>query len=217
MNGQEIENLLFYGFISMIQPTDRIYTVMGNHDSGNGEGQYEVCSQRFWSYYDDFMNENVNDKPYYYREVNGYGFVFLGSEQDNVNTSFVSQEQLDWLDEILTSNDGSGLPIFVFNHHPYNYLDSYENAVKLEDILTRHKNVFYLSGHTHTTRMSFEQLDEDSYSINLPKCTEESADYATDDSGLGVQIYVFDNEVRIRARRYYDSQWGNYEFTYEVK
>lgn len=100
MNGQEIENLLFYGFISMIQPTDRIYTVMGNHDSGNGEGQYEVCSQRFWSYYDDFMNENVTGKPYYYREVNGYGFVFLGSEQDNVNTSFVSQEQLNWLDEI---------------------------------------------------------------------------------------------------------------------
>lgn len=65
--------------------------------------------------------------------------------------------------------------------------------------------------------MSFEQLDEDSYSVNLPKCTVESADYAADDSGLGVQIYVFDNEVRIRARRYYDSQWGNYDFTYELK
>lgn len=217
MNGQEIENLFFYGFISLIDPAEKIYTAMGNHDTGNGINEYDKLSERFWSYYEDFTGESVSDKPYYYREVKGYMFIFLGSEQDNVNSSFVSREQLEWLEALLDSNDATGRPVFVFNHHPYNYLASTDNAVELERILTQHRNVFYLGGHTHTAEMTFETLDEDSYSINLPRCTDESEDYANNDAGLGVQIYVFDNEVHIRARRYYAYQWANYDFTYAVK
>ncbi len=217
MNGQIIENLLFHGFINQIKPAEKIYTVIGNHDTGNGINEYEKLSERFWSYYNNFTGENVTDKPYYYREVNGYYFVFLGSEEDNVNTSFVSQEQLQWLDGILDLNEVTGRPVFVFNHHPYNYLDSRENALELQKILTEHSNVFYLSGHTHTTKMNFENLDEDSYSINLPRCTDESDNFETNDSGLGVQIYVSDDKVQIKARRYYASQWENYDFTYDIK
>lgn len=216
MNGQIIENLFFHGFINEIKPVEKVYTVMGNHDTGNGIDKYDSLSKRFWSYYNTFNNENV-DNVYYWREVNGYRFVFLGSESDNVNTSVISETQLQWLDDVLTENDNTGKPVFVFNHHPYNYLENEDNAVELEKILTEHKNVFYLSGHTHTTQMDFEKFDEDSYSFNLPRCTEATDNADTNDSGLGLQIYVFDNEVQVKSRRYYDSQWGKYDFTYEIK
>lgn len=216
MNGQIIENLFFHGFINEIKPVEKIYTVMGNHDTGNGIDKYDSLSKRFWSYYNTFNNENV-DNVYYWREVNGYRFVFLGSESDNVNTSVISEAQLQWLDGVLAENDNTGKPVFVFNHHPYNYLENADNAVELERILTEHKNVFYLSGHTHTTQMDFEKFDEDSYSFNLPRCTEATDNADTNDSGLGLQIYVFDNEVQVKSRRYYDSQWGKYDFTYEIK
>lgn len=216
MNGQIIENLFFHGFINEIKPVEKVYTVMGNHDTGNGIDKYDSLSKRFWSYYNTFNNENV-DNVYYWREVNGYRFVFLGSESDNVNTSVISEAQLKWLDGVLAENDNTGKPVFVFNHHPYNYLENADNAVELERILTEHKNVFYLSGHTHTTQMDFEKFDEDSYSFNLPRCTEATDNADTNDSGLGLQIYVFDNEVQVKSRRYYDSQWGKYDFTYEIK
>lgn len=216
MNGQIIENLFFHGFINEIKPVEKIYTVMGNHDTGNGIDKYDSLSKRFWSYYNTFNNENV-DNVYYWREVNGYRFVFLGSESDNVNTSVISEAQLQWLDGVLDENDNTGKPVFVFNHHPYNYLENADNAVELERILTEHKNVFYLSGHTHTTQMDFEKFDEDSYSFNLPRCTEATDNADTNDSGLGLQIYVFDNEVQVKSRRYYDSQWGKYDFNYEIK
>lgn len=216
MNGQIIENLFFHGFINEIKPVEKVYTVMGNHDTGNGIDKYDSLSKRFWSYYNTFNNENV-DNVYYWREVNGYRFVLLGSESDNVNTSVISEAQLKWLDGVLAENDNTGKPVFVFNHHPYNYLENADNAVELERILTEHKNVFYLSGHTHTTQMDFEKFDEDSYSFNLPRCTEATDNADTNDSGLGLQIYVFDNEVQVKSRRYYDSQWGKYDFTYEIK
>ena len=216
MNGQIIENLFFHGFINEIKPVEKVYTVMGNHDTGNGIDKYDSLSKRFWSYYNTFNNENV-DNVYYWREVNGYRFVFLGSESDNVNTSVISEAQLKWLDGVLAENDNTGKPVFVFNHHPYNYLENADNAVELERILTEHKNVFYLSGHTHTTQMDFEKFDEDSYSFNLPRCTEATDNADTNDSGLGLQIYVFDNEVQVKSRRYYDSQWGKYDFNYEIK
>lgn len=216
MNGQIIENLFFHGFINEIKPVEKVYTVMGNHDTGNGNDKYDSLSKRFWSYYNTFNNENV-DNVYYWREVNGYRFVFLGSESDNVNTSVISEAQLQWLDKVLSENDAGGKPVFVFNHHPYNYLENEDNAVKLERILTEHKNVFYLSGHTHTTQTAFERFDEDSYSFNLPRCTEATDNSDTNDSGLGLQIYVFDNEVQVKSRRYYDSRWGKYDFTYEIK
>lgn len=216
MNGQIIENLFFHGFINEIKPVEKIYTVMGNHDTGNGIDKYDSLSKRFWSYYNTFNNENV-DNVYYWREVNGYRFVFLGSESDNVNASVISEAQLQWLDGVLDENDNTGKPVFVFNHHPYNYLENADNAVELERILTEHKNVFYLSGHTHTTQMDFEKFDEDSYSFNLPRCTEATDNADTNDSGLGLQIYVFDNEVQVKSRRYYDSQWGKYDFNYEIK
>ena len=40
MNGQSIENLFFFSAVKAISPAEKIFVALGNHDIGNGEGDY---------------------------------------------------------------------------------------------------------------------------------------------------------------------------------
>ena len=46
MNGQHIENMLFHGAVNRYLKGETILPVMGNHDIGNGEGDYEKLQNR---------------------------------------------------------------------------------------------------------------------------------------------------------------------------
>ena len=215
MNGQDIESMFFYGAIDQINPSENIFVVQGNHDVGNGEGDYEQLRDRFLGYNNSFFNANLT-KAYYHRVVNGCYFIFLASESNTVNEAYISDEQIEWLKDVLAEAQESGNPIFVFNHHPiYAVQDDY---LKLYYVLLGIDNLFYLSGHTH------REIEKDwtfgNYygirTINLHRCTEPvSEDY---DAGIGMQIEVYDNEVVFRVRDYYDDLWvDGYEMTYEIR
>lgn len=214
MGGQDFENMLFYGVIETIKPAEKIFTAMGNHDSGNGQNKYDSAAKTFWSYFNGFTGHNVT-KPYYYEKLKNCYFIFMGSESDAVHTPDISDEQLTWLDEILTKAEADGLPAFVFNHHtPWHLADK---SATLIDIITKHSDVFYISGHTHTTKLTASDFDEDSHYINLPKSTDLNTNGESDDAGLGLQVEIYESEIVMRARRFYNSEWSNYEFTYAVK
>lgn len=214
MNGQNIENLFFYGLIERIQPAESIYTAMGNHDTGNGVDQYDKLASRFWSYYNAFTGNQV-EAPYYYSvKLDDCYFIFMASESDAVNSPDISIEQINWLDGVLTEAENDNLPAFVFNHHPYTHL--IENYTELLDVLVAHHDVFYICGHTHTTKLLAFDFDYDSHYINLPKCTDiVSSTDEYDDAGTGIQVEIYDSQVVIRARRFYASEWL-YEYDYSI-
>lgn len=214
MNGQNIEKLVFYGMLKKIIPDKTVYTALGNHDTGNGIDDYDHRFGTFFSYYNGFYDDSI-ETPYYYKEVSGCYFIFLGSESDAINYAKISAEQLDWLENLLKTCTLSGKPTFIFNHHPYFAVEDY--SAELQRIITEYKNVFYISGHTHTEYFTYYDLDEDSHYINLPKVTELREDGNDNDFGMGIQVYVFDDSVNIKTRRYYDSEWGKYDLTYELK
>ena len=54
------------------------------------------------------------------------------------------------------------------------------------------------------------------YKLIIPKCTDVPADGVQDDSGAGLQIEVYENEVVVRARRFCTSEWLG-EYRYPVK
>lgn len=210
MNGQHIENMFLYGILNKIKPADRVFMTLGNHDTGNGIDKYDSLLKRYYSYYNDFYGENVNS-PYYYEIVNGYYFIFLGSEEDDVNSPVVSEEQFNWLDGILAEATENGKPVFVFGHHPYTH---YENPLILKDIFTKYKNVFIFSGHMHNYFITAENLSETVHHFNLPRVTELDSDGNTVDStGLGVNVGIYPDKVVIRERNFYTGEWSNeYEF-----
>ena len=50
MNGQVLENTLFHGAAKMLLPGQTILPVVGNHDIGNGHGDYAKLQNRWYDY-----------------------------------------------------------------------------------------------------------------------------------------------------------------------
>lgn len=219
MNGQHIESIFFYGLEKVIAPAEKIVNVMGNHDTGNGTDVYDECLAKFIGYNNAFFDADI-DAPYFYNIINGYYFITLGSEKDNVDYCYMTLEQYEWLENILTEATEAGKPVFVFNHHPYFLLDC-EKSV--DDLLNSYKNVFYFYGHTHWPINNYNTFtDHGNYiSVNLPRCTDvltEDNGEIDDYSGIGMQVEVYDDEVVLRMRNFYEGGWiEEFERTYSVK
>lgn len=219
MNGQDIESMLFYGILLKEKRiADQLIVAPGNHDYGNGEGDYEEFLTRFMNYNNGVLRAKIS-KPYYYKVVNGYYFIVLAPEDLCVHTMPITKEQLKFLDETLALATAEGKPAFVCAHHPCHYdeiieggdtLPRYDN-VYLLDILNKYENVFYISGHTHVPTWAGWTFAE-RYGINiinLPKTTELLGEDSEVYEGTGemIQLEVYDDRVVGRVRNAYTGEW----------
>ncbi len=199
MNGQGTESFLLFGGLSALVNSENTFLILGNHDIGNGEGDYDEFFARFTSY-NNFFLKNKIDNPYYYRVVDGHYMIFLAPETLCVHSFYMSDEQIEWLKETLELAKASGNPIFVFSHHPLTYLEN-DNSNLLVDILSGYDNVFHLHGHTHWSYYTYKNGNVTC--ANLPRVTE-TEDYAP---GTGVVVEVYENEVILRERDFYSGEW----------
>lgn len=214
MNGQHIENSLFFGTINALRPAKEILVAAGNHDFSNGTGTYEEFSKRFLGYNNAFFTENLT-VPYFCKVINGCYIVVLSSEDVTVNTMYLSDTQLAWLKEVLDEAAENKAPIFVMAHHPANYLEG-RQATELTDILNDYDNLLYFCGHTHSEISAGSIYNIDGVNcVNLPRCTEwKTEGYNT---GVGAQVEVYEDEIVVRIRDFYDSVWlDEYETSYSV-
>ncbi|MGN0447596.1 MAG: metallophosphoesterase family protein [Acutalibacteraceae bacterium] len=201
MNGQGIENALFFGAVKTMKDDGNIFVMTGNHDLSNGEGSYKEHVNRFIDYNNNYLKNKI-DKPYYYRVVNGYYMIFLSTEKATVNEMYISQEQLTWLKGVMDEAAQSGKPIFVFSHYPMIDLEG-EDTTVLADILYDYDDVYFFNGHTH------EPFDTYTYMratcVNVPRTAEKTEESTFE----GVVVEVYEDEVLIRQRNFYDGQWVN--------
>lgn len=212
MNGQLLENIFFYTAIRAVKPSENNFVVAGNHDYGNGEGDFNKFCANFLINNALFLETNLV-KPYYYRVVDGIYMIFLSSEGSSVNECIMSDEQYVWLEDVLGEAKEADAPVFVFNHHPVNYISD-EDSSRLADILGKYENLLYIHGHIHN------KLNQSSFyewngirSINLPRSTE-IVDY---EPGDGIFVEVYDDEILVRGRNFIDGEWiDGLEFRYPV-
>lgn len=211
MNGQFLENLLFYQTVKKLCFDNTNLVVMGNHDIGNNQGEYA-------SYLKDFINFNKqinNDiqKPYYYRVINGIYFVFIAPEEMTNNYCIMSESQLCWLESVLDEAKKRCAPIFVYNHFPLYSINGVDRYA-LAELLCRYDNLLYIYGHTH------RELDKERFqniggvnTIGLPKAQGEGYE-----GGVGIVIEVYENEIIVRARNFINNKWINdLEYIYPIK
>ena len=215
MNGQTLENMLFYGSVDKYLRGEKILPVVGNHDIGNGNGDYGKLQNRWYTFTNSFTDLEV-DKPYYYQVIDGYYFIVIGPEMQLVSDLYMSDEQLSWLEDVLRKASGTGKPAFLFSHYPTDYLvDEEENpSGRLVDILAEYASehdLFCFVGHTHMPMFLFWSFDEDNGypEILLPRITDLSGsdDEPYDETGVGVEVEIYENEVLVRARDFYRSVW----------
>ena len=203
MNGQLLENFFFYSAVRTIKPAKDNFIVMGNHDIGNGTGEFDKHLRNFVLNNKLYLGNDVGKAGYYYRVVNGCYMIFLASEELTVNECVMTQEQLAWLEGILNEAAEKNATIFVFNHHPLYYLRGVESDA-LAKLLVKYDNLLYIHGHIH------DELGTDNFknqggvdTINLPR-TSEIVDY---EPGDGIVVEVYENEILVRGRDFVKGEW----------
>ena len=222
MNGQQIEHMIFFGVVNRISPAKNTIVAMGNHEVGNagdakGYTNYEDMVQRYYNYSKVFLDNDIS-KPYFYKVINGYYFIVLGTESSTDNYYDISDEQLTFLKNTMDLAAADGKPIFVLNHHPVTR-EAGDKTYSVMSILSQYRNVYYFYGHTHAALSSYSVRQFGTVTlINLPQFTAiDTSDETGENSGVGFALEVYDDEVVIRARDCYDGKWlENYEYRFPI-
>ena len=211
MNGQDIEELIFFGALERANLDGEVIVAPGNHDFSNGEGDYDKFSKRFINYSNAFMDYKISS-PYFYRVVDGYYFIVVSSEDTTAEYLDISEAQYSWLEGVLKEAGESGKPIFVFSHYPI--YDGKDSKDRLSEILNDYDNLIYFYGHTHyylseNTAHTYNGVN----CINIPKTTET----AWDDTGVGAFVEVYENEIVVKMRDFHDNKlMDGYTYKYTI-
>ena len=216
MNCQTLENLIFHGTVANVLKGETILPVMGNHDIGNGNGDYDKLQKRWYSFTEAFFGRKLSH-PYYYEVIDGYYFIVLGMEDHLVYEMMMTDEQFAWLEGVLAEAKNSGKPVFVFSHYPADdAIDEDGNATdRLIDMLAeynRENDLFYFCGHTHMPLWLFWSFHtSDGFpEIYLPRLTELAGgddNEIYEHSGDGVEVEVYPDHVLVRGRNFYHGNW----------
>ena len=206
MNGFITEYPILNGLTASLLPNTLCLPVCGNHDVGNGEGDFQELKTRFIRQYNAFHPHEPIDRMYYAREINGYRFILLADCEKVGDCKTAPTELVEWFGEQLDQAEQTGKPVFVGCHYPSSYLDQ-----DLRDLIAAHHNVFYFSGHLHRHSVDARRIvygRDDLWDFNLPRVTEynESNNTTTNYTGLGVNVSVTDTAVTINVYNYYTAK-----------
>lgn len=213
MNGQLAEDIFFYAGLRGINPAKNNLVVVGNHDQGNGEGDFAELSENFLKFNKLFLGNKL-DKAYYYRVINDCYVIVLASEDPNAQTFIMGTEQFNWLEGVLKEAKAANAPTIVLNHFPIRYLQGTYNGTQLANLFKEYNVDLFLHGHIHN------DLGEDNFynwgginCINLPRVTEITEYVAGD----GVVLEVYENEIVVRGRDFIKGEWiDGLDFTYTI-
>ena len=233
MNGNLGESILFHGTAALLLKNETVLPVMGNHDIGNGQGDYKKLENRWYDYTKAFFGKDLST-PYYYEVIDGYYFIVLGTEAQTVHEMRMSQAQFRFLEDALAKAAQSGKPAFVFAHFPMDYAtdETGEETDRLTNLLAEYNktnDLFVFVGHTHMPLYLFWSFhtDDGFPETYLPRLTElggENDHELLDDTGTGLEVELYENEIVLRGRDFYRGEWkydtydeAMCEVTYQLK
>lgn len=227
-NGTRDEYRCLAALIKSNNRAEKLITALGNHDV-RGDMFAEDYDLNMSNYYNFCSLLGVKTgKPYWFKKVNGYYFIVLGSEADLNARTYISDTQLRWLDLRLTSAERTGKPAFIVCHQVIDHTNNVDNLWKFDgsigeqsdavrDVIRKHTEnglrVLYLSGHLHQPfgENSFEQPFPNLYCLNLPSVQFNEA------FGQGCMLEAYPDYVLIRARNFITGEWLPNEWTVPLR
>lgn len=232
MNGQAAETAMLYGLLDKYNQVENVLMAVGNHDICPGKhntGDYDKLKKRFIDYNNAFLNHKI-ENLYHSQVIDGYHFIILSSDCDAGIQQYISPEQFEWLDSELQSAAESGNPVFLFSHWPLNdvfadvWQDGHvgEQSEALHQLLTKYDNrIFFFTGHLHmgifNDGYGIKEDGKITY-INVPSFGSDNTDGDADvqDTGMGMQVEVYDTQLVIRVRNFVQHEWTDYEYRFAV-
>ncbi|MDF2922090.1 MAG: phosphohydrolase [Paenibacillaceae bacterium] len=217
---------------------DEVYYAIGNHEFYkawlNSRGQWADASfpngETPEASIDRFLQFTGNPGVYYDKWIEGYHFLFLGSEtyrqaDPSVGESaWLSDGQLQWLENTISLQAEEGKPIFVFLHQPLPFtvagssIPLNSSAViqheRLKEILSGYPQAFLFTGHSHwelslpdtVVRQGFTMVNTSSVQEPYNNQDVPYKPEALKSEGLFVEVED-DGTVRIRGRNFAQEEW----------
>ena len=196
-----------------------LFLALGNHD-------YPAMSSIFLQYATLPDGTHPTDTSYDFW-LDGYHYIFLGSDTSSGLYANLSEETLSWLDSKLTECRDVSRPTFVFLHQPmYNTVSGslpgegwhgVSNEEALRAILSKYPEVMLFNGHTHWTMDSscniFEGTEE--LPIHIFNCASVSYLWSgfnkvTGENLEGSQGYyveIYNGKIFVRGRNFIAGEW----------
>ncbi|MFJ7934526.1 FIMAH domain-containing protein [Sporosarcina sp. NPDC096371] len=239
-DGKPSEKMDFYNSIKDKKPfkDNNALIALGNHDVRGPSGALIVDpvtgetvrnvwqsvpdeNNTYWNTaYKLYMENNAVYMPedttttYFDRWIEGYHFIILNPENSAKDTAWMTQDQLDWLDEKLSENEDPTKPIFVIGHQSLNDTHRQSNVNNgfgpqdgaVKEILEKHPQTVFISGHAHNGFGVVEAMQR-SYGVlvDLPSFSQVwNGDKA---NGNGYEVYVYEDEIYFSARNFVTQQW----------
>ena len=216
-NGLKEEYQLVFDGLSGIDT--RYIAITGNHDIRLR--LYSQSSDRFKEFANALNGDESMTEMHHSEVINGYKFITLGSDKTMFEEAYLSQEQLDWLDDELHAENGN--LTFVLCHQPlklthglpdtWNSPSDTAGSVgdqndQLFEIMNKYENVVFLTGHLHTGFVDFLYENKDGvHLVNVPSFTIENKSGEYNEAGLGFIAEVYEEEVIFRARDFARGIW----------
>ncbi|MEA1012884.1 carbohydrate-binding protein [Bacillus cereus] len=168
--------------------------VLGNHDV-RWMGGFETAKNRF-------LTHTGMPGVYYDKWINGYHFIYLATETDDKDSAYLSDTQLQWLNDKLAEGASKDKPIFLFVHQPLGNTvtkpeDSYQSDEvqdqKFKDIVGKYPQSVLTTGHIHSPLTVPSTFYNNQYFTMV-------RDGAIKDSSQGLIVDVYADRVVINGR-----------------
>ena len=216
-NAFAMEYQLVYDALAGIDT--RYIMASGNHDIRLRN--YNNSLKAFAGLTNALNGDDAMDCYHYSRRIEGYKVIVLGSDRTEMEQAYISDEQLEWLDDEVAGENGK--PTFVILHQPLKDTHNEKNAfgsitnagghvgeqsIAIKKILSKYKNVFLISGHLHSGfgPDSYNNLDG-IHCINVPSMSIENKDGTYNNAGTGYIMEVYKTKVIFRARDFAQGTW----------
>lgn len=204
---------------------------VGNHDLRQGEQSLKAFEEQYGKY-----TGYAITKPYYYKKINGYYFIVIGSEKKLQNEAYLSPSQLKWIDntlkDVTADNDN---PVFIICHQPLNGTNDIDKAwplgilgeqsdelmAILKSYSDKGKTLIFCSGHLHSGfGFSKHSHDGSLYFVDTPSFGRKCSRGDVKDEGCGYVVECYSDKVVFRARNFIKGKFYekyNYEIPLEPK
>lgn len=220
-NQKEYNNLNV--MLAMYNKSENLIPAMGNHDSRATcveEPYFDEGTELFQKF---LKKQGIQTETnYYYKVVNGFYFIALGTE--SMPDPYISDTQIAWVDSLLAEASKTGMPCFIISHellmgtHDDANVPASRNlgeaSDKLKAVVKKYADegltTVYVCGHLHKNfhADTLVTVSDNFYSLLLPSALYSEDDITGEDIlSLGVTAEVYKDKLVIRARNFYTYEW----------
>lgn len=236
-NGQPEDYEVLGQLMKELPQPEHVQYAIGNHEFYKAwtdvNGNWSEASFPNGETADDsvsrFLGFTGLEKPYYDKWVEGHHFIFLGSETYRQadpsigESAWLSETQLQWLEQSLADQAEAGKPVFVFLHQPLPFtvagssIPINSNAVilheRVKEILGRYPQAILFTGHSHwelglpdtLVRQGFTMVNTSS--VQEPYNDQDVAYKPEDKKSEGLYVEVKEGAVHIKGRNFATGEW----------